>query len=141
MLVQDDNNSIESLKNICDQLLEDIFDITFKDQKLNNSNNSIVIDNENNKENMKNNINNNEEFLDNGNRENEYVEEMENKMEELNSQIFIEDNVDYFDDNEDDNSKAPFMINEEIARKRKVPRFDIINSIYDIEPKKSKKRK
>ena len=100
-----------------------------------------MIDNENNEENLKNNINNNEEFLDNGNRENEYVEEMENKMEELNSQISIEDNADYFDDNEDDNNKAPFMINEEIARKRKVPRFDIINSIYDIEPKKSKKRK
>ena len=141
MLVQDDNNSIETLKNICDQLLEDIFDITFNDQKLNNSNNSILIDNENNEENLKNNINNNEEFLDNGNRENEYDEEMENKMEELNSQISIEDNAECFNENEDDNSNTPFMINEEIARKRKVPRFDIINSIYDIEQKKSKKRK
>ena len=136
LLVQDDNNSIETLKNICDQLLEDIFDINFNDQKLNNSNNSILIDNENNEENLKNNINNNEEFLDNGNRENEYDEEMENKMEELNSQISIEDNAECFNENEDDNSNTPFMINEEIARKRKVPRFDIINSIYDIEQKK-----
>ena len=61
-------------------------------------------------------------------------------MEELNSQISIEDNSDYFDDIEDDNSNAPLMINEGIARKRKVPSFDIINSIYDIEQKKVKKR-
>lgn len=43
LLVQYDNNSIENLKNICAQLLEDIFGITFNDQKLNYSNNSILI--------------------------------------------------------------------------------------------------
>ena len=33
------------------------------------------------------------------------------------------------------------MINVEMERKKKVPTYDIINSIYDIEPKKGKKRK
>ena len=47
------------------------------------------------------------------------------------------DNINMIEkEEEDDNS--PFIIYEEVPKKRKVPTFDIIEAIYNIEPKKRK---
>ena len=42
LITQDENNSIENLENICDKLLEDIYDILFNNSNIDNSNNKII---------------------------------------------------------------------------------------------------
>ena len=43
MITQDESNSIENLENICDKLLEDIYDISFNNSNIDNSNNNKII--------------------------------------------------------------------------------------------------
>ena len=43
MITLDESNSIENLENICDKLLEDIYDISFNNSNIDNSNNNKII--------------------------------------------------------------------------------------------------
>lgn len=121
LLVQDDKNCIENLKNIGDELLEDILDVTFNNENLNNLNKGIINNNENDKENSEWVIlyDNKEEGLDDEKGEDEDGKEIEDKLEEVMEEISPEKEVYDFDENEGEEDYSPFMINQERPNKRK----------------------
>ena len=87
------------------------------------------------KENINNSKNNNNDEIE----EEEHIYDSD-KFDEVDNEKISNNKFDRINitGNEDEEDNSPFIIYEELHKKRKVPTFDIIEAIYNIEPKKRK---